>query len=292
MLGFLTPEEVSSSFMPPILALEALATPRTTLAVTGPKDSRVLDLSDDDRLEGGGVTDGLDRKLDEQVRYYRARAPEYDAWANRRGEYDRGDRNAGWFAEKQRLVAALHDFNPTGHVLEIAGGTGQWTEQLLPFASSLTVIDAASEPLERSKSRLGADARSVAYCCEDFFGWTPPRKYDVVFFSYWLSHVPPERFEAFWERVAACLAPKGRIFLIDNIASEEANPLDVETPGDDGVSVLRPAPDGKVYRIWKVLWRPDELRDALAELGWSVGVHGTGTYFLWAEGARSAKVGA
>jgi len=237
------------------------------------------------------VTDGLNRKLDEQIRYYRVRAPEYDAWADRRGPYDRGAQNAGWFAEKQRLVAALHDFGPTGHVLEIAGGTGQWTERLVRYATSLTVIDAAKEPLEQSRHRLAADAPRIEYCCADIFAWTPPRQYDVVFFSYWLSHVPPERFETFWERVAACLAPKGRIFVIDNIATEQDNLLDPETPGDDGVSVLRRAPDGNVYRIWKVLWRPDELRDALADLGWSVAVYGTGTYFLWAEGARSRRTG-
>ncbi len=232
-------------------------------------------------------TEGLDRKLDEQVRYYRAMAPEYDAWADRRGPYDRGLRNEGWFAEKQRLAAALQDFDPTGHVLEIAGGTGKWTEQLVRYATTLTVIDAATEPLERNERRLGDQAASVNYCHEDFFSWDPPRQYDVVFFSYWLSHVPPERFEAFWDRVAACLAPDGRVFLIDNMATGPAKQLDAETPGDDEVSVLRQAPDGSTYRVWKVLWRPDELRDALADLGWSFAVYGTGTYFMWAEGVRS-----
>jgi hypothetical protein len=53
-----------------------------------------------------------------------------------------------------------------------------------------------------------------------------------VFFSHWLSHIPPEDFRAFWECVAACLAPKGRIFLIGNIATDRAEQLDAETPGD------------------------------------------------------------
>jgi hypothetical protein len=41
-----------------------------------------------------------------------------------------------------------------------------------------------------------------------------------------------EYFRAFWECVAACLAPKGRIFLIGNIATDRAEQLDAETPGD------------------------------------------------------------
>jgi demethylmenaquinone methyltransferase/2-methoxy-6-polyprenyl-1,4-benzoquinol methylase len=233
------------------------------------------------------MTDRLAQRLSEQVRYYRARAPEYDAWAERRGAFDRGLQNDGWFAEQQRLAAALRDFQPTGDVLEIAGGTGQWTERLAGHADSLTVVDAATEALEQNELRLRAAGHRVDYVRTDFFTWQPPRRYDVVFFSYWLSHVPPDYFESFWERVAACLAPDGRVFLIDNIATGQAASLDPETPGGDGVSVMRPAPDGRIYRVWKVLWRPEELRAALAGLGWTFEVFSTGSYFMWAEGRRT-----
>ena len=233
------------------------------------------------------MTEALDQMLEEQARYYRVRAPEYDAWADRNGGFDRGTHNDGWFAEKQRLLAALRDFEPTGDVLEIAGGTGQWTQHLLHHARSLTVIDAAPEALDENRRRLGLDARKVTYLQDDIFSWDPPTRFDAVFFSYWLSHVPPEYFEAFWERVGACLAPGGRVFLIDNIASDHAHRLDPETPGGDGVSVLRRAPDGELYRVWKVLWRPDELCDTLAGLGWAITAYTTGTYFMWAEGTRT-----
>jgi demethylmenaquinone methyltransferase/2-methoxy-6-polyprenyl-1,4-benzoquinol methylase len=239
--------------------------------------------------KGDGLADALDDRMREQERYYRARAREYDAWADRRGAYDRGSRNQGWFAEKDRLAAALDDFRPAGDILEIAGGTGQWTRQLVDHSRTLTVIDAADEALSENRRRLGADAGRVEYHRTSIFDWTPPRRYDVVFFSYWLSHVPPAYFGAFWDRVAACLAPDGRVFLIDNIATDRAASLDPEAPGDDPMTVLRSAPDGQVYRVWKVLWRPDELRDALAELGWAFEVYPTGTYFMWAEGRRAAE---
>lgn len=237
------------------------------------------------------MTEALERELEEQVRYYRVRAPEYDAWAERRGIYDRGALNDGWVAEKQRLLAALQDFDPTGSVLEIAGGTGQWTEQLVRTADSLTVVDAAPEAIEQNRRRLGDDARRVDYQVADFFEWAPTRRYDVVFFSYWLSHVPPQRFETFWERVAACLRPGGRIFLIDNVATTHAARLDPEIRGDDDTTVLRPAPDGNLYRVWKVLWQPVDLETVLDPLGWSVEAFATGTYFMWAEGRRTSAAG-
>jgi 2-polyprenyl-3-methyl-5-hydroxy-6-metoxy-1,4-benzoquinol methylase len=238
------------------------------------------------------MSDALEQRLAEQVRYYRARANEYDAWADRRGPYDRGPHNPGWFAEKARLSAALSEFHPSGDVLEIAGGTGQWTEQLVRYADSLTVIDAAQEALDRNRARLGTKAVRIDYHALDIFDWQPTRRYDVVFFSYWLSHVPPDCFETFWERVAAALAPGGRVFLIDNIATRRAQALDPEAPGEDDATVVRTAPDGHTYRVWKVLWPPDELRETLAELGWAFEVYPTGTYFMWAEGVRRAVIDA
>ncbi len=55
--------------------------------------------------------DGLAGLLSEQVAYYRARAPEYDAGAL---DLPGGD----------EIASALEAFAPTGEVLELACGTG------------------------------------------------------------------------------------------------------------------------------------------------------------------------
>ena len=90
--------------------------------------------------------------LDEQRAYYRARAPEYDDWWMRRGVYDRGEHDAEeWAAQVAVVDAALAAFGATGDVLELAGGTGWWTERLAATAGSLTVVDASAETLERNR---------------------------------------------------------------------------------------------------------------------------------------------
>jgi hypothetical protein len=71
------------------------------------------------------------------------------------------------------------------------------------------------EVLELAPERVGAGAR-VRFVQADLFGWRPDRRYDVVFFAFWLSHVPPERFESFWALVAECLTPGGRVFFVDD----------------------------------------------------------------------------
>ncbi len=151
------------------------------------------------------MADELQDRLDEQLTYYRARAPEYDAWALREGPFDRGRDNAKWFAEIAKLEDALERFNPTGKVLELAGGTGQWTERLVRHADELTVVDASEEVLEFNRQRVGDGVRHIQ---ADLFSWKPDRRYDVVFFSFWLSHVPPELFQRFWDLVADGVAAR------------------------------------------------------------------------------------
>lgn len=84
--------------------------------------------------------------LAEQRSYYRARAPEYDEWWQRRGRFDRGEEQ---LLEWQRQVAVVDDalasFGATGSVLELAGGTGWWTERLVRTADRLTVVDSSPE---------------------------------------------------------------------------------------------------------------------------------------------------
>jgi SAM-dependent methyltransferase len=230
------------------------------------------------------VADDLQDRLDEQLRYYRARAPEYDAWALREGRFDRRPHErAKWFAGIAKLERALDRFDPAGNVLELACGTGQWTERLVRYADRLTAVDAAEEVLDLNRHRAGDHVR---YVHADMFSWTPTELYDVVFFSFWLSHVPPERFGQFWDLVRSALAPGGRVFFIDNLASPEAEALDPEHPGPEAGSVVRHLSDGRAYRVWKVLHRPKQLEAVLATLGWDASAHRAGQFFLSCEATR------
>ena len=183
-------------------------------------------MSDDDRTA---------RLLADQAAYYRARAPEYDEWWQRSGRYDRGDDDRrDWQAQVEEVEAALGAFGATGDVLEIAGGTGWWTERLARTADRLTVVDASPETLALNRERVGR--ADVAYVVADVFDWQPTRRYDAVFFSFWLSHVPRERFGAFWRLVRACLTTDGRAFLVDNRES----PQPVQDAKDPVVVEYRP----------------------------------------------------
>jgi demethylmenaquinone methyltransferase/2-methoxy-6-polyprenyl-1,4-benzoquinol methylase len=220
-----------------------------------------------------------DDLLAEQRAFYRARAPEYDEWWQRTGRYARGEDEAREWARQVGVVeAALAAFAPTGDVLELAGGTGWWTERLARSAERLTVVDASPETLALNRARVGRP--DVDHVVADIFEWQPDRAFDVVFFSFWLSHVPRARFAAFWALVRACLAPGGRAFLVDN----RHNPHDPAAgpPARDPYVVeygpdlhLRRLGDGSEFRVVKVMYEPDELQSLVEAEGWHAAVEGT-----------------
>jgi 2-polyprenyl-3-methyl-5-hydroxy-6-metoxy-1,4-benzoquinol methylase len=226
-----------------------------------------------------------DELLQQQIDYYRARAREYDEWFLRQGRYDHGaEVNHRWFAEVAQVVDALDVFEPTGDVLELACGTGLWTQQLVRHAGRVTAVDAAAEVIAINRQRLGPDA-PVEYVQADLFSWRPSRQYDVVFFSFWLSHVPPERFDAFWDLVRSALKPGGRVFFVDSLYIESSTARDHRLEGDDATAVTRRLNGGETFRIVKVFYRPAELEARLKARGWEIAVEATPNYFLYGLGS-------
>ena len=221
-----------------------------------------------------------ERLLSEQRAYYRARASEYDAWFLRQGRYDRGEAHkAKWEAEVAGLEQALAAFAPTGDILELACGTGWWTAWLSEYGASLTAIDASPEVLELNQRRL--PSARTDYIQADLFGWKPERTFDTVFFSFWLSHVPPERFAGFWDLVRRSLNPGGRVFFIDSRYTPEATAKDHTLNSPDAHSVRRRLDDGQTFEIVKVFYEPERLEAQLGALGWRAEVGQTETFFLY-----------
>jgi demethylmenaquinone methyltransferase/2-methoxy-6-polyprenyl-1,4-benzoquinol methylase len=224
--------------------------------------------------------------LDEQRAYYRARAAEYDQWWQRVGRFDRGtEANDQWFSEAALLRRALGDFDLSGDVLELACGTGIWTEQLAGRARRVVAVDASAEMLEINRARVDPSA-PVEYAQVDLFEWTPPAgAFAACFFGFWLSHVPKARFAGFWEKVRTGLRPGGRVFFVDSARTARSTAADHVLPPAEDEMLLRKLNDGREFRIVKRFYAPDDLRRRLRRLGWEVEVHQTGEFFIYGEGA-------
>jgi demethylmenaquinone methyltransferase/2-methoxy-6-polyprenyl-1,4-benzoquinol methylase len=236
----------------------------------------------------------LEALLDEQVSYYRERAGEYDDWFLRKRRYDRGrDPNRRWFEQveemRRRLSSEQAALPGDARVLELACGTGLWTERLVAQGARVTAIDASTEVIERNRERLAAAGclDQVDYRQADLFHWSPSRRYDLVFFGFWLSHVPPEHFESFWSRLADAVEPGGRVFFVDSLFAPESGARDHRLPDRGDNRAKRTLADGREFDIVKVFYEPVDLEKRLSSLGWTFDVRCTADYFLHAAGGRS-----
>ncbi len=238
----------------------------------------------------GHLSDEFDWILHQQAEYYEERAPEYeDVWF-RRGRYDLGaEGNARWFEETTRLTAAVDTFGPTGNVLELACGTGLFTQQLVRSAERLTALDASAAAIEANRARVGDD--TITYVHADLFSWEPPagERFDVIFSSFLISHIAPAGFEKFWRRVGRWLAPGGRVFFCDDVAGEGDRPSNPGESVDDGPDFAhrRTLHDGREYTIVKVFHRPSGLAEDLEALGWTAAIETTGDEFFYGTATRS-----
>jgi SAM-dependent methyltransferase len=210
------------------------------------------------------VTDDV---LAGQVGYYRRRAGEYDVTAY-------GDVAAAR-TRIERLVAEMH---PSGKVLEIACGTGLWTEALVGLADTVMAIDAAPEAIDIARARV--DSAKVTFEVADVFSWTTSATFDVVFFSAWLSHVPMNRFEEFWQSLRPQLAVGGRVLFID----EHVDVSDKESYVAGGDEIIeRRLRDGETFRIIKNFVDPPQLEARLRGMGWDCQIRRDGSDWICGE---------
>ncbi|HLX27843.1 MAG TPA: class I SAM-dependent methyltransferase [Casimicrobiaceae bacterium] len=239
-------------------------------------------MSDDPRREGS--------LLDQQIAYYRARAPEYDAWWFRTGRFDRGaDNNAAWLRDTAIVEAEVDEMLANARpstVLELACGTGLFTRRIAPRVASVTAVDASPEVIEINRARMAAT--NVRYVQADLFAWKPQARYDCVFMSFWLSHVPHARFDAFWSMVGDALAEGGFAYVVDSAHDPASTAANHPTPDRHAGIVTRKLDDGREFRIVKVFWEPDRLASRLARCGFEARIAATPRYFIYGE-ARTQR---
>lgn len=187
--------------------------------------------------------------LNEQIEYYRARAQEYDQSISSAIEF---------FEPGKSMLLKLGKFD---QILELACGTGFWTETLLRMGGEVTAVDAAPEMLDIAKARFGKGR--IKYQQRDLFQWEPEKEYDLVFFANWLSHVPPSALDDFLDKARRAVRSGGYIVIVDQHAPSDA---DKQVAKED-IYATRPLEDGRQFTIVKAFYELDDLQKKLKHLG-------------------------
>ena len=231
----------------------------------------------------------MSERLQKQVEYYRARAPEYDEWFYREGRYDRGaEHTAQWHREAAQVRERLHSGGRCAHILELAPGTGIWTRELAQLGDRVTALDASPEMIDINRAKLAEhNLHNVDYQLCDLFSWQPQQQVDMVFFGFWLSHVPADKLSPFLRAVHAALKPGGRLFIVDSLNPDSANTR-TGTQTIAGDRQQRELKDGRQFEIVKIYYERAQLADTLRQHGLPSQVLATDNFFLYADGARSS----
>ncbi len=180
---------------------------------------------------------------DNMEQYYRRRAPEYEQIYYRDNPVRRGELKD----EAQRLAELVRGKK----VLELACGTGYWTEIMSQSAASITASDLAPEMLvEAQKKEFGCPVSFVqANMFEQPFGKSC---YDIVAVGFWFSHQPKQEYDAYFDAIEKPLRPGGRIWMIDNNpAAEGGLPITCHVDEQGNNYKERSLSNGDTYRVLK-----------------------------------------
>ena len=194
--------------------------------------------------------------------YYAARAAEYDRI------YQKPERQA----DLRAIEAWLPPHFAGNNVLEVACGTGYWTQFIAPVARKVVAVDAAPETMEIAKTR-GAMA-AVQFVTGDAYALqampavaAEAGQFEAAFAGFWYSHVPKARQPAFLQGLCAVLKPGSQVVLLDNrFVAGSSSPLS-DSDADGNTYQTRPLDDGSRHRILKNFPTEAELLASVASLG-------------------------
>ncbi|BBP02520.1 class I SAM-dependent methyltransferase [Sulfuriferula nivalis] len=194
--------------------------------------------------------------------YYGARAPEYDR------VYLKPERQHDLRSIESWLPLALSGRS----ILEIACGTGHWTQFIAPVAKSIYAIDSSPETLEIARVRVPAQhvqfVEGNAYSLPTL---TPLPS--GGFAGFWLSHVPISSVRSFLLSFNQALCPGAKVVLMDNRFVEGSSTPISNQDADGNTYQIRSLADGTTHQVLKNFSTEKQLRDAVAGIVDNVHYH-------------------
>jgi SAM-dependent methyltransferase len=188
--------------------------------------------------------------------YYAARAPEYDS------VYLKPERQTDLRAIEQWLTQTFVG----ARVLEIACGTGYWTQYIAQVAAQVLAIDAVPETIDIAKGRVLLP--NVEFLIGDAYA-LPLRAgdYNAAFAGFWFSHVPLARRLEFLSGLNAAVGRDARVVLLDNRFAEGSSSPIAERDANGNTYQMRRLRDGTTHRVLKNFPSEAELRSVAARVG-------------------------
>ncbi len=193
--------------------------------------------------------DKKDISLDSMESYYAKRAREYE------NIYHRPDSQRQ--QSQTKMAQAIERELKGKNVIEIACGTGFWTQFASNTATRITSTDINQEVIEITEKKIYkcpvtfqiADAYNLPFKENSFTGGLA---------NFWFSHIPKAQRDQFLQEFHRVLKPNSKVFIADNALLVGPNNL-ILKEGDDNTYKLRKLLDGSEHIILKNYFTAQDL---------------------------------
>ncbi|MBL7933611.1 MAG: class I SAM-dependent methyltransferase, partial [Bacteroidia bacterium] len=161
-------------------------------------------------------------------------------------------------------------------VLEIACGTGFWTQFIAQTAKSIFATDINETVIEiaKSKNLPGNATFEIADMYKNH-----GRKFEELFGGFIFSHILKQDRSEFLKKLTRLISKYGQIVLMDNRYVEGSNHPITDTDASGNTYQTRKLDDGSVHKVLKNFPEEDELRNMVKEF--ADDVRYVGSEFFW-----------
>lgn len=196
------------------------------------------------------------KKLDHNLKeYYSKRAQEYDEIYHR----NIPDR----LKEQEYIGKKIQKLFNGKYVLEVACGTGYWTNYLARSARKILATDINQEMLEIAQKRIHDE--SIQFLISDAYALPiSVPSFTGAMANFWFSHIPKNKIRRFLTMLHQRLAPNSLVVFVDNIYNERVGGKLIAKKDGNSYKV-RKLTNGSIYAILKNYYSKEELKKIFSQ---------------------------
>ncbi len=185
--------------------------------------------------------------------YYRKRAVEYEQ------VYEKPERQHELEWLRRRIPELLRG----RRVLEIACGTGYWTQFIAREAAMVHACDINDAVLEIARDKPIPRGRVHFFKADAVSLEGVPAGCDAAFAGFWWSHVRKSDLAKFVRNLAGRLEPRSLVLILDNHYVEGSSTGISRRDAEGNTYQLRRLASGEEHEVLKNFPAPEELADAV-----------------------------
>ena len=187
------------------------------------------------------------------AQYYAKRAAVYEQI------YDKPERQHELEWLRNRIPEIFRDRT----VLEVACGTGYWTQFIARKAARVHACDINEAVLEIARDKPIPPGRVSFFKADAVTLEGVPAGCDAAFAGFWWSHVKKAETARFVANLAAKLEPGSVVAILDNRYAEGSSTPIARRDAEGNTYQMRPLPSGEEYEVLKNFPTADELAAAV-----------------------------